>query len=160
MISGPMSNSYLRASRCTSFHITQESSARMMKGQTSLAGPPPSKRRLRSSSKLWWESSLIRKWAAPVRKWRLIIKEVNYDGSKWHFLAVCLSPIPAPLKTVGSTSMMWLGQYFLYTAISYSLITRMCRCEAPSIAWNKLNRPCSWRPVVGVKIGLLMQSGL
>lgn len=22
-------------------------------------------------------------------------------------------PIPAPLKTVGSTSMMWLGQYFL-----------------------------------------------
>lgn len=69
-------------------------------------------------------------------------------------------PIPAPLKTVGSTSIMWLGQYFLYTAISYSLTTRICRCEAPSIAWYRLNRPCSWRPVVGVKIGLLMQSGL
>ncbi len=36
----------------TVFHITQESSARMMKGQTSPAGPPPSRRRLRSSSKL------------------------------------------------------------------------------------------------------------
>lgn len=76
--------------------------------------------------------------------------------------ALCVShkPIPAPLKTVGSTSMMWLGQYFLYTAISYSLTTRMCRCDAPSMAWYRLNRPCSWRPVVGVKIGLLMQSGL
>ncbi|TNN72348.1 hypothetical protein EYF80_017387 [Liparis tanakae] len=28
------------------------------------------------------------------------------------------------------------------------------------MAWYRLNRPCSWRPVVGVKIGLLMQSGL
>lgn len=69
-------------------------------------------------------------------------------------------PIPAPLKPAGSTSMMWLGQYFLYTAISYSLTTRMWRCDAPSMAWYRLNRPCSWRPVVMVKIGLLMQSGL
>lgn len=69
-------------------------------------------------------------------------------------------PIPAPLKPAGSTSMMWLGQYFLYTAISYSLTTRMWRCDAPSMAWYRLKRPCSWRPVVMVKIGLLMQSGL
>lgn len=70
------------------------------------------------------------------------------------------TPIPAPLKPAGSTSMMWLGQYFLYTAISYSLTTRMWTCDAPSMAWYRLNRPCSWRPVVMVKIGLLMQSGL
>lgn len=69
-------------------------------------------------------------------------------------------PIPAPLKPAGSTSIMWLGQYFLYTAISYSLTTRMWRCDAPSMAWYRLNRPCSWRPVVMVKMGLLMQSGL
>lgn len=84
---------YLRASRSTAFHITQESSARMMKGQTSPAGPPPSTRRLRSSSKLWYESSLIRKWAAPVRDWGSDTQVVGPDrnGWYWHFRTVCVS---------------------------------------------------------------------
>lgn len=43
---------YLCASRSTAFHMAQESSASITKGHTSPAGPPPSRRRLRSSSRL------------------------------------------------------------------------------------------------------------
>lgn len=64
-------------------------------------------------------------------------------------------PTPALLNMPGSTSMMWLGQYFRYSGISYSLTTRRWRWLMPSIAWKRFRSPCSWRPLEGVKMGLL-----
>lgn len=48
-------------STSTTFHITQESSEMTMKGQMSCGLTPSSSCRLRSSSRLWEDSSLIRK---------------------------------------------------------------------------------------------------
>lgn len=64
-------------------------------------------------------------------------------------------PTPALLNIPGSTSMMWLGQYFRYSGISYSLTTKRWRWLMPSMAWKRFRSPCSWRPLEGVKIGLL-----
>lgn len=64
-------------------------------------------------------------------------------------------PTPALLNMPGSTSMMWLGQYLRYSGISYSLTTSRCRWLMPSMAWKRFRSPCSWRPLEGVKIGLL-----
>lgn len=68
------------------------------------------------------------------------------------------SPTPELLKMEGSTSRTWLGQNFLYSAISWCFTTRMWRCGAPSRAWWRFSRPRSCRPVVGVKMVLFTLS--
>lgn len=47
------------------FHSTQESSMTTMKGHTHWRFTPSSSKRFLSSSRLWYESSLIRNLAAP-----------------------------------------------------------------------------------------------
>lgn len=68
------------------------------------------------------------------------------------------SPTPELLKMEGNTSRTWLGQNFLYSAISCCFTTRIWRCSTPSRAWCRFSRPRSCRPVVGVKIVLFTPS--
>lgn len=100
-----------------------------------------------------WEKEGLRIKRPMVR--RTMSNVWKMQSREWIPIIFLILPTPALLNIPGSTSMMWLGQYFRYSGISYSLTTRRWRWLMPSMAWKRFRSPCSWRPLEGVKIGLL-----